>query len=151
MGEKGPPTMRRPIRTLVFALIALLFVGLAIWLASTAHAQSEKVKECLRTEGPDSVRCAELSDGERGWEETKKWYKSARRKPLTRKQFQAYKALRSIGSTKEDAARVARDPGVKKGEWGWDCEPVSGPIYRVKSDGQEPYRIMKYRQNVVCE
>jgi hypothetical protein len=114
MGEKGPPTMRRPIRTLVFALIALLFVGLAIWLASTAHAQSEKVKECLRTEGPDSVRCAELSDGERGWEETKKWYKSARRKPLTRKQFQAYKALRSIGITKEDAARVAPAIPVSK-------------------------------------
>jgi hypothetical protein len=67
-------------------------------------------------------------------------------KPLTPKQVREYKALRSIGITKKDARQVVRDPGVKKGEWGWVCEnPESGKLIRVRGQGA------KYKNNAVCE
>jgi hypothetical protein len=74
------------------------------------------------------------------------------KKPLTPKQVKEYKALRSIGITKKDAARVARDPGVKKGGWGWTCEDKMAVC--VKADGASGYPIaslVKYKNNVVCE
>lgn len=39
-------------------------------------------------------------------------------KPLTPKQFETYQALVDMGIDKKDADSVARDPGVKKNEWG---------------------------------
>jgi hypothetical protein len=63
-----------------------------------------------------------------------------------------YKALIGAGITKKDAARVVRDPGVKKGEWGWTCEDMMA--VRVKADGAPGYPIsslVKYKNNVVCE
>ena len=71
---------------------------------------------------------------------------AAHAKPLTPKQVREYKALRSIGITKKDARQVVRDPGVKKGEWGWVCEvdPVIR-VYKVRDAGS------KYKRNAVCE
>ena len=68
------------------------------------------------------------------------------KKPLTPKQIKSYKELRGIGLTKKDAAQVARDPGVKKSEWGWVCEvdPVI-KMHRIKGGGA------KYKKNAVCE
>jgi hypothetical protein len=74
------------------------------------------------------------------------------KKPLTPKQVKEYKALIGAGITKKDAARVVRDPGVKKGEWGWTCEDMMA--VRVKADGAPGYPIsslVKYKNNVVCE
>jgi len=70
---------------------------------------------------------------------------AANAKPLTPKQVREYKALRSIGITKKDSRQVARDPGVKKGEWGWVCEGGGSSPIRVKGEGA------KYRKNAVCE
>ena len=71
---------------------------------------------------------------------------TANAKPLTPKQVQDYKALRSIGITKRDARRVVRDPGVKKGEWGWVCEVDPAiRVYKVPGEGS------KYKRNAVCE
>ena len=64
-------------------------------------------------------------------------------KPLTPKQAREYKALISAGIPKKDAKRVVRDPGVKKGEWGWDCDNKTA--VRVRGAGA------KYGSNVVCE
>ena len=66
-------------------------------------------------------------------------------RPLTRKQTRAYKELRSIGLSKRDAGRVARDPGVKKNEWGWGCTDEGRTLERVKGSGA------KYKTNAVCE
>jgi hypothetical protein len=72
------------------------------------------------------------------------------KKPLTPKQVRVYKDLRSIGITKKDAAQVARDPGVKKGEWGWTrVGGASEGVMCMKQNGFE--RLMKYRNNVVVE
>jgi hypothetical protein len=79
--------------------------------------------------------------------------------PLTSKQLRAYKELRSIGITKKDAARVVRDPGVKKGEWGWvRAGSASEGVMCVKNEEGalkeiyvHPEEIMKYRNNVVVE
>jgi hypothetical protein len=72
------------------------------------------------------------------------------KKPLTPRQAAIYKDLRSIGITKKDAAQVARDPGVKKGEWGWTrVGGASEGVMCVKNEGSE--RLMKYRNNVVIE
>jgi len=71
---------------------------------------------------------------------------AAHTKPLTQKQIREYKALIGIGLTKKDAAQVARDPVVKKNEWGWSCD--GGPdskLIRVKGAGY------KYKKNAVCE
>jgi hypothetical protein len=51
-------------------------------------------------------------------------------KPLTPSQVQTYQDLIDIGITKKDAERVARDPGVKEGEWGWVCEGGGGKLMR---------------------
>jgi hypothetical protein len=67
------------------------------------------------------------------------------RRPLTPKQARSYKELRSIGLTKKDAARVARDPGVKKNQWGWGCTDEGRTLERVKGGGA------KYKTNAVCE
>jgi hypothetical protein len=68
------------------------------------------------------------------------------RRPLTPKQARSYKELRSIGFTKREAAQIASDPGVKKGEWGWNCEnPESGRLVLMKGTGA------KYQANAVCE
>jgi hypothetical protein len=64
-------------------------------------------------------------------------------KPLTPKQTREYRLLISAGITKKDAKRVVRDPGVKKGEWGWDCDNKTA--VRVRGAGA------KYGSNVVCE
>jgi hypothetical protein len=73
-------------------------------------------------------------------------------KPLTQEQMRVYKALRGIGLSKEDSARVARDPGVKKGEWGWMGNGVNGPVECVRNDGSEGSQgLMKYKNNVVVE
>ena len=67
-------------------------------------------------------------------------------KPLTPKQARTYKDLRSVGLTKRDAAQAARDPGVKKGKWGWVCEnPESGKLIRMRGQAA------KYKTNAVCE
>jgi hypothetical protein len=72
------------------------------------------------------------------------------KKPLTPKQVREYRALRSIGIDKKDAAQVVRDPGVKKGEWGWTrVGGASEGVMCVKNEGSE--RLMKYRNNVVIE
>jgi hypothetical protein len=68
------------------------------------------------------------------------------KKPLTLKQIKDYKDLRSIGISKKEARRVARDPGVKKGEWGWICE-VDPAIRVYKAPGVGA----KYKRNAVCE
>jgi hypothetical protein len=74
------------------------------------------------------------------------------KKPLTPSQVRTYKALRGIGITKEDAARVARDPGVKKGEWGWFCASGESLPERLKNDGTPLGKsLAKYRKNAVCE
>jgi hypothetical protein len=73
-------------------------------------------------------------------------------KPLTPKQTRTYKELRSIGLTKKDAAQVARDPGVKKGEWGWYCEGGESFPMRMKAvDTKVASTLVKYRKNAVCE
>jgi hypothetical protein len=68
----------------------------------------------------------------------------ADKKPLTPKQAREYRLLISAGITKKDAERVVRDPGVKKGEWGWTCSDDKEAV-RVKGGG------VKYKNNVVCE
>jgi hypothetical protein len=88
--------------------------------------------------GPRKLRCVTTIDDGRN------------AKPLTPRQVRDYKALRSIGITKKDAARVVRDPGVKKGEWGWDrAGSASEGVICVKKNGSE--WLMKYRNNVVVE
>jgi hypothetical protein len=66
-------------------------------------------------------------------------------KPLTPSQVRTYQDLIGIGITKKDAERVARDPGVKKGEWGWVCEGGGGKLMRVRGKGA------KHKNNAVCE
>jgi hypothetical protein len=56
-----------------------------------------------------------------------------------------YKALIGIGIPKKDAEQVARDPGVKKNEWGWICEDEGRKLTCVKGEGA------KYKNNAVCE
>jgi hypothetical protein len=65
------------------------------------------------------------------------------KKPLTPSQVREYKALIGAGIPKQDAARVVRDPGVKKGEWGWVCDGKEAVC--VRGEGR------KYKKNVVCE
>jgi hypothetical protein len=72
------------------------------------------------------------------------------KKPLTPKQTREYKALIGIGITKKDAARVARDPGVKKGEWGWVCDDDKTAIC-VRGEVAIREGARKYKNNVVCE
>ena len=77
---------------------------------------------------------------------------AANTKPLTPKQVREYKALRSIGITKKDARQVVRDPGVKKGEWGWYCEGGESLPERMKATDTKVARTLtKYRKNAVCE
>jgi hypothetical protein len=76
---------------------------------------------------------------------TPSWGRVRSPKPFTAKQRQQYKTLRDAGLTKRDARQVARDPGVKKNEWGWACESAGGPVVRMKGEGS------KYRKNAVCE
>ena len=74
------------------------------------------------------------------------------KKPLTPKQVREYKALRSIGITKKDARQVVRDPGVRKGEWGWYCESGESLPERMKAiDTKVARTLTKYRKNAVCE
>jgi hypothetical protein len=51
-----------------------------------------------------------------------------RQRPLTPKHTRAYKELRSIGLTKKDAARVARDPGIKKASGVGDARTRGGHL-----------------------
>jgi hypothetical protein len=130
----------------------LLTGAAALFLATgTAHAQSSyrpnydpKAHEWQHpgysNERPDSNEgnCSPLKP------------RALSKKPLTSKQARTYKELRSIGITKKDAAQVARDPGVKKGEWGWTrVGGASEGVMCVRQEGSE--RLMKYRNNVVVE
>ena len=64
-------------------------------------------------------------------------------KQLTPSQTQTFNELISIGFDEKDAEQVARDPGVKKNEWGWICE--SGKLKREKGFGT------RNKRNAVCE
>jgi hypothetical protein len=65
---------------------------------------------------------------------------------LTPKQRHDFDQFRSIGISKKEAKQAARDPGVKKNEWGWTCEnPETGELRRVKGSGA------RYKRNAVCE
>ena len=66
-------------------------------------------------------------------------------KPLTPKQLEAYRSLVDAGIDKKDALSVARDPGVKKNEWGWTCDGEDKTVIRVKGEGA------RYKRNAVCE
>jgi hypothetical protein len=133
---------------------ALLAGVAALLLATgTAHAQSSyrpnydpKAHEWQSSQtgynepvyGPSWEGCTQARDN------------GLSKKPLTPKQIREYKALIGIGITKKDAARVVRDPGVKKGEWGWTrVGGASEGTMCVKNEGSE--RLMKYRNNVVIE
>jgi hypothetical protein len=112
--------MGRSIKTLIF--VAVMIVGVLLAIPIIAHANEPE--RCTQ-------RLAPLSN-----------------KPLTQKQFREYKELRRIGLTKKDAAQAARDPGVKKGEWGWTQGGDKGAMC-VKKEGSE--WLSKYRNNVVVE
>jgi len=69
-------------------------------------------------------------------------------RPLTRKQYESYKEIRALGIDKRTSRRVARDPGVKKNQWGWVCSVNPGPVIehkRIEGAGA------KYKRNAVCE
>jgi hypothetical protein len=71
-------------------------------------------------------------------------------KPFTPKQLWTYKELLKAGLSEKDAAQAARDPGVKKGEWGWtQGDDDSGNPKCVKKEGSE--WLAKYKNNVVVE
>jgi hypothetical protein len=70
---------------------------------------------------------------------------SATDRKLTPDQLHTFNQLIGIGLTKKDAERVARDPGVKKNEWGWVCEGGGGNLIRQKGSGA------RYKRNAVCE
>jgi hypothetical protein len=132
----------------------LLLASVAVLLLATGMAYAEESDEVLaeRCKNGATYWCGILD--QRNARHCIQALAPASNKPLTRKQFRTYKELRSIHIPKEDAAQVARDPGVKKGEWGWAWDgEESGNVKCVKADGSvwHPGNLMKYRNNVVVE
>jgi hypothetical protein len=129
----------------------LLLTGVAaLFLATgTAHAVDfcEDDGGCIDVKGRT---CYKLSNCCKNPHD---WATEGRDKTVcTVRQMRSYlyregtKDLVSIGIFKKDAKRIARDPGVKKDEWGWVCE-IGESIKHVRVKGVGT----KYKRNAVCE
>jgi hypothetical protein len=106
-------------------------------LAVNNEFECEDSRECRRDFERDIRRCM------RTWRPPIDYHA----KPLTPKQFQFYKDPRRIGIGKKDARQVARDPGVKEGQWGWSCESMQLVYTKATRAGE----LTKYAKNAVCE